>query len=988
MKGVTPMQVMMGLVEVALARWGLAGDIKKLPGEHDDNFHVQSNGKQYLLKISRADESLAVIELQTVVLQALAENTQSFQTPVPQQSKAGKYIETIQTQTGVDRYARLFSYVSGQLLGEIPLHTDALCESLGAQVGSLSLVLAAIKHPEAARYLKWDLQHADWIKDHLSVLTADEKTIIQKYLNVYLNETQAQFKTLRQAIIHGDLNDYNILASKKSVGNYLISGFIDFGDLVQTAQINELVIALTYVMFNKPDPLATAALVIKSYHQIYPLEEREVACIFNLICMRLCVSLVNSAIRKKENPNDPYLTISEKPAWELLGKLDLIHPRFALAVFRDACGWAPVAESVAIKQWLSENANQFHPLFQFAQSQFTPYAFDLSPGSLQVEQFELIAERLAKENIPLAIGRYNEARLIYSNDQYYIPGNAGPEARTIHIGMDFFVPAGKEIHAPLDGIVHSFADNAIAQDYGPTIVLEHSIAATNIKFYTLYGHLCRESLTQLSIGKVIKKGEVVGSIGEQAVNGGWLPHLHFQLMTDMLDMHGTFPGVARASQRAVWLSLCLDPNLLVGLPPAILEDHALSQAAIAELRQQLMSKNVGVSYQSPLHFVRGIGQYLYDENGRRYLDCVNNVCHVGHCEPRVVKASHEQMALLNTNTRYYHENLVRYAEKLIATFPKPLTVCFFVNSGSEANELALRLARNYTKRKNIVVMDNGYHGNTSTLIDISAYKFNGKGGSGKPEFVTVIPMPDQLRQQHLEFKNPGFDNTIAAFISESLLSCGGQIELPAGYLQSVYAAIRQAGGVCIADEVQVGFGRVGTHYWGFATQDVVPDIVTLGKPMGNGHPIGAVVTTREIADAFCNGMEFFSTFGGNPVSCAIGLSVMDVIEQDQLQANALAVGNYLLSRLNDLKNQFEVIGDVRGRGLFIGIEMVTDKKTNTPAPELASALVNHMKQHGVLLSTDGPYHNVVKIKPPMVFTSADVDYLITQLQTILALLSI
>jgi 4-aminobutyrate aminotransferase-like enzyme len=392
-------------------------------------------------------------------------------------------------------------------------------------------------------------------------------------------------------------------------------------------------------------------------------------------------------------------------------------------------------------------------------------------------------------------------------------------------------------------------------------------------------------------------------------------------------------------------------------------------------------------------------QHLYDDEGRRYLDAVNNVPHVGHSHPRVVRAAQEQMAVLNTNTRYLHENIVRYAERLCASLPEPLRVCFFVNSGSEANELALRLSRAYTGRKEIIVLDGAYHGNTTSLVEISPYKFDGPGGAGAPAHVFKAPLPDVYRgrykkgdpqagekyAQHVAEtiesvqKNGG---RIGAFISESLPSSAGHIIPPAGYLKKVYAHVRAAGGVCIADEVQVGFGRTGTHFWAFAAQGAVPDIVTLGKPIGNGHPLGAVVTTREIAESFANGMEFFSTFGGNPVSCAVGMAVLDVLAEEKLQANALRVGTRLMDGLRVLMDKYPLIGDVRGMGLFIGVELVRDRTTLNPAAGEAAYIANRMKDCGILIGTEGPLHNVLKIRPPMVFSEAKADFLLTTLDGI------
>ena len=422
--------------------------------------------------------------------------------------------------------------------------------------------------------------------------------------------------------------------------------------------------------------------------------------------------------------------------------------------------------------------------------------------------------------------------------------------------------------------------------------------------------------------------------------------------------------------------------------------------AILASRDQHIGKSLSISYQQPLKIIRGAFQYLYDENGQQYLDCVNNVCHVGHCHPTVARAAREQITTLNTNTRYLHDNLISYAERLTATLPDPLNVCIFVNSGSEANDLALRMARHYTGNDDILTVDGAYHGHTAALINISPYKFNSPGGKGKVDNVHIMPMPDTYRGQYkatdekagekyaravhhaiaqLKAENKG----PAVFISESMLSCGGQIMLPEGYFQHAFAATRAAGGVCIADEVQVGFGRAGKTFWAFEMQGVVPDIVTVGKPIGNGHPLAAVITTREIADAFNNGMEYFNTFGGNPVSCAVGMAVLDVIEKEGLQQNALERGEQMLAGFRCLQEKYDLIGDVRGNGLFVGMELVRDRTTLEPAADEASKIVNSMKQRYFLLSTDGPLHNVIKIKPPIVFSEKNVEDLVSNLDEVL-----
>ena len=418
---------------------------------------------------------------------------------------------------------------------------------------------------------------------------------------------------------------------------------------------------------------------------------------------------------------------------------------------------------------------------------------------------------------------------------------------------------------------------------------------------------------------------------------------------------------------------------------------------ILELRKKYLSPSLSLSYEDPIHIVRGEGQYLYDAEGLRYLDAVNNIQHVGHCHPKVVSAAMEQNTLLNTNTRYLDETIVRYAKLLTKKLPDGLDVCFFTNSGSESNDLALRIARCITGSKETIVLDGAYHGHLSSLIEISPYKHNAPGGEGPPDFVYSIPLPDSFRGiyrgdnctadyvnevKKVIYKINDSSKTLSAFFVEALMGCGGQIVLPEGFLKKSFELVRKSGGLCIADEVQIGFGRMGTDFWGFETCGVIPDIVTLGKSIGNGHPLSAVVTTKEIADQFNNGMEYFNSYGGNPVSCAIGEAVLDVIEDEGLQENAEIVGSYLIEELFKLQSKYTFIGQIRGQGLFIGIELISNTDTLKPNKTLAAKIVNQMKDAGILISIDGPDHNVLKIKPPMVFNLENANELVINLKTI------
>jgi len=481
----------------------------------------------------------------------------------------------------------------------------------------------------------------------------------------------------------------------------------------------------------------------------------------------------------------------------------------------------------------------------------------------------------------------------------------------------------------------------------------------------------------------VAQGQRIAWFGNETENGGWPPHLHFQVLLDRLGIEGDFPGACFYKEKEVWKSICPNPELLIFGETVVQHSEGKSIANIVAARKNSLGRNYSISYQNPLKMVRAHGQYLYDYTGRRYLDTVNNVPHIGHQHERVVQAATQQIQVLNTNTRYLHENITDYAQALLDTLPEKLLVCHFTNSGSEANELAMRMAKAFTKQKDMVVVEVGYHGNTNACIEISSYKFDGKGGQGAPDHIHVVPIPDMYRGIEKDNSNPGKayadyvqkaiakvhaqGKGIAGFISESILSCGGQVVLPEGYLKSAFEAVRAAGGVCIVDEVQVGFGRVGDAFWGFELQGVVPDIVVMGKPIANGHPMGAVICTSEIAKAFANGMEYFNTFGGNPVSCAIAHEVLNVVQEEDLKSHAKSIGNYLKDQLNQLKKEYPVIGDVRGHGLFLGIELVKNQETLEPAAHEATYLINRMRAKGVLMSTDGPLHNVIKIKPPLIF---------------------
>jgi len=385
-----------------------------------------------------------------------------------------------------------------------------------------------------------------------------------------------------------------------------------------------------------------------------------------------------------------------------------------------------------------------------------------------------------------------------------------------------------------------------------------------------------------------------------------------------------------------------------------------------EQRRQFLGPSFSTHYANPIVVRRGKGAVLFDDRNQGFIDLVNNPAGVGHSHPLPVRAAAAQLARLNTNTRYIYPELADYARQLAKTLPDGLHVCYFVNSGSEANDLALRMARAYTKQDDVVVVDGAYHGHTAEIVKISPYKYNGKGGFPEPATTHTVPIPCMYRGKHRNDANAGAAYAAyareavdrikqqgrkpAAWFCEGMLSTAGYVPLPEGYLADVYASIRAAGGVCVSDEVQSGFGRAGSgKMWGFELQGVVPDIVTMGKPMGNGFPLAAVVTRSEIAQAFANGMEYFNTFGGGPVAMKVGAAVLEAIRVDGILAHVHVVGTYMQEQLRELEAKHRVVGHVRGAGLFIGVELVRDSASREPAPEVADWIVEGARARGVLL---------------------------------------
>jgi len=433
------------------------------------------------------------------------------------------------------------------------------------------------------------------------------------------------------------------------------------------------------------------------------------------------------------------------------------------------------------------------------------------------------------------------------------------------------------------------------------------------------------------------------------------------------------------------------PLMINSFDPATAEGLDSDISSLLARRTRVLGPSYKLFYEHPVHFERGEGVFLYDQHGAPYLDVYNNVPSVGHCHPKVVEAVSKQMATLNTHTRYLYDIVLTYAERLLSKFPAELSNVMFTCTGSESSDLAMRVARFYTGAQGVIVTENAYHGLTAAIAEMSPSL--GKGVPLAP-YVRTVPAPDAYRAEGkdvgeefggaveaaiADLSRHGYKT--AALITDTIFSSDGVFADPRGFLVKAVEAVRRAGGLFIADEVQPGFGRTGDEFWGFQRHGIIPDMVMMGKPMGNGLPIGGVVARPELLKGFAETARYFNTFGGNPVCCAAALAVLDVIEEESLQANALKVGNQLQRGLRELATKYSAIGDVRGAGLFIGAELVTGTNKK-PNPELAMRLVNGLRDHRVLISASSLLGNVLKIRPPLPFSEENARQFLSTLEEV------
>ncbi|MEO1108874.1 MAG: aminotransferase class III-fold pyridoxal phosphate-dependent enzyme [Pseudomonadota bacterium] len=985
------------------AQWGLEARLTRLDGEYDLNFLVEAkNGQDYVLKVMRAGCETGLVDLQIKALAHIATAAPGLPFPKVFADLNGDLLPEVQDEAGTPRLVWLLERLPGQCYAKTAPKSEELILKLGRVLGATDRALEGFAHETIERPdFKWDLMQAGWIEAHLEAVSDPDRRTLLAEIAQGFRAVSDQLVRLPKQVIHNDANDYNILVDGDFGQRHKVSGLIDLGDMCASPRICDLAIAAAYIVLDHPKPERALTALVRGYHAANQLSAQEIDLVWPLLRMRLAVSVVNSTLMAAENPDDPYVTVSQAPAWRFLENVS-VNGGLMSARLRAACGLPVTDGADRVHAFLAENRGGFAPMF----------GEDLSNapmGSLSVENsvwpqnpFHMPLEEAARVGEEfgegLWLGYYNEPRLIYAEPGFRKGPWKASDRRTVHLAVDVFAPAGTALHAPMSGRVEVAENRDAHLDYGGVVILRHETPEGD-PFYTLYGHLDPEVCERLQPGDPVAQGAAFAQLGDATQNGGWAPHVHFQLALTTDGMESDWPGVGDPDEMFLWHKLCPNPASLLNLPDDKVFYKPTDKSTVLQGRHDHFGGNLSLTYDDPVMLVRGWKHHLFDEWGRPYLDAYNNVPHVGHAHPRIQAVAADQLKRMNSNTRYLHPAQTAFADKILSKLPDHLQVCFFVNSGTEANELALRLARAHTGAKGIVTPDHGYHGNTNAAVAISAYKFNKPGGVGQADWVELVEVADDFRGS---FKRDDPDRSakfatlvdpaiaalrdrghgLAGFIAETFPSVGGQIVPPKGYLPAVYEKIRAAGGVCIADEVQTGLGRLGEYYFGFEHQGALPDIVVLGKPIGNGHPLGIVVATKEIARSFDNGIEFFSTFGGSTLSCRIGKEVLDIVDDEGLQGNARDMGARLIEGLKQIESDFACVGDVRGMGLFLGVELINPD--GSESTEICQYVKNRMRDHRILIGSEGPKDNILKIRPPLTIEAEDVDMILWALRDVLS----
>ncbi|OCP07939.1 MULTISPECIES: aminotransferase [unclassified Ensifer] len=941
--------------------YGLSGAIRELGSQQDRNYLLDTGERRYVLKICRAEYGLLELEAQNAALQHLAERLVSARVAQVMPSLKGEVIENVIVRDQAYRI-RLLSYLDGEPLTRRKHLSPGAIAALGALAGQLASALRDFEHPGLERELQWDLRRAGPVILHLLAEMSDQqrKKRIAEVVVGAMRRLQPLIPDLRIQAIHHDITDDNVVSQPDAAGRAIPDGVIDFGDILNGWLVAELAVTCASLLHHADGDPWFMLPAVRAFHAACPLTETELKALWPLIVARAAVLVASSEHQLAREPENTYVEGNAVHEREIFDVASSVPSALMEQAILSAVGFTPEPAPVtgaSLIQGLGPTDVRHIDL-----SILSPL---LPEERWQHQGLPVSLLQHAAHAIGIATTRYGEYRM--TETQLRSPK---PDA-TFALHVDICLAAGSEIVAP-------FAARVVQQD--GLLVLEGAEANLFLEGVEVGAGLSETIVAGSALGVVTGEQQSLGLIRVQ-----------------LCREHGLVPPLfVMPHQADAWKALCPSPAGILGFECDAPEPH--SEALLAR-RQQHFAKPQKKYYRHPPQIERGWKEHLFDIEGRSYLDMVNNVTILGHGHPRLAAAVGRQWSLLNTNSRFHYASVAEFSARLAALAPDGLDTVFLVNSGSEANDLALRLAWAYSGARNVVSLLEAYHGWTVASDAVStSIADNPQALQTRPAWVHPVTAPNTYRGEFrgddtrdsyprsVVTKLTALDaagEKLAGFICEPVYGNAGGIPLPKGYLDAVYAMVRARGGVCIADEVQVGYGRLGDYFWGFEEQGVVPDIITVAKGMGNGHPLGAVITRREIADALEKEGYFFSSSGGSPVSSVVGQTVLDLLTEERLPENARVVGGYLKARLEALGQRFPLIGAVHGMGLYLGVEFVRDRETLVPATEETAAICDRLLDLGVIMQPTGDHLNVLKIKPPLCLTKESADFFADMLGRVL-----
>ncbi|AEV74091.1 4-aminobutyrate aminotransferase family protein [Mycolicibacterium rhodesiae NBB3] len=941
--------------QILREHFGLRAHARSLGSQQDRNFIVTSADTTIagVLKIANPAFNATELDAQDLAAELIAAAEPELRVAVPLPNVAGEKCTALTGLVQGTAYVRLLRYLPGGTLIQSGYLSPTAVAGLGEVAGRVSRALARFTHPGLDRILQWDLRYgADVVSELISHVRDDaRRTAIETAAQQAWSRIAPLADDLPRQAVHLDLTDANVVVSPDRRRAHA-DGIIDFGDLTDSWAVTELAITASCVLGHGGSDPASVLPAIRAFNDIRPLSASEAQALWPLLVLRTAVLIVSGAQQAALDPDNDYITEQSDGEWRMFTEATSVPIDVMTAVIMADLGLTRVADPVEVTRSLVDSASVT--------------TLDLSTTSdvyddgrwLTNDVEDDLARAAVVDGADLVVTVHGQPRLSRA------PKLSQDSPAVVPTGIDVWPATATHLLAPWDGEVVDASSDAVTfrgDGYDLTLSGVRSPASGSVP--------AGGSLAEAPAGQWTRV--CVRPIGAPVP-----------------------PAFTTAEFAPGWLALTRDPRELLGLTAVELPSSAdlLSRrdASFAQVQEHY--------YRMPPQIERGWRNYLLSTSGRCYLDMVNNVTVLGHAHPRVADTAARQLRKLNTNSRFNYEAVVEFSERLAATLPAPLDTVFLVNSGSEASDLAIRLATAATGRRDVVAVREAYHGWTYGTDAVStSIADNPNALATRPDWVHTVESPNSFRGKYRDVDALRYGaeavrqiealiadgRAPAAFICESVYGNAGGMALPDGYLQQVYAAVRAGGGLAISDEVQVGYGRLGEWFWGFEQQDAVPDIVSIAKSTGNGYPLGAVITSREVADRFSSQGYFFSSTGGSPLSCAIGITVLDVLAEENLRQNASRVGAHLKSGLHALQHRHPIIGTVHGFGLYLGVEMVRNTDTLEPATEETAAICDRMLELGVIIQPTGDHLNILKTKPPLCIDVEGADFYVDTLDRVL-----